>query len=65
MFASTPILVNSSVPFDAPPNEKQSCIATYAVQVEGLSERATARRFGIDPRTVAKMMRFSVPPAHA
>src|SRR6476619_1687942 len=32
----------------------------YAVQIEGLSERAAARRFGIDPRTVAKMMRFSV-----
>jgi len=36
----------------------------YAVQVEGLSERAAARRFGIDPRTVAKMMRFSVPPGY-
>jgi transposase len=33
----------------------------FAVQIEGLSERAAARRFGIDPRTVAKMMRFSVP----
>jgi transposase len=36
----------------------------YAVQVEGLSERAAARRFGIDPRTVAKMLRFSVPPGY-
>jgi hypothetical protein len=36
----------------------------YAVQVEGLSARAAARRFGIDPRTVAKMMRFSVPPGY-
>jgi transposase len=36
----------------------------YAVQIEGLSERAAARRFGIDPRTVAKMMRFSVPPGY-
>src|SRR5262245_26360220 len=36
----------------------------YAVQVEGLSERAAARRFGIDPRTVAKIMRFSVPPGY-
>jgi hypothetical protein len=36
----------------------------YAVRVEGLSERAAARRFGIDPRTVAKMMRFSVPPGY-
>ena len=34
----------------------------YAVQVEGLSKRAAARRFGIDPRTVDKMMMFSVPP---
>ena len=33
----------------------------YAVQIEGLSERAAARRFGIDPRTVSKMMTFSVP----
>ena len=32
-----------------------------AVQIEGLSKRAAARRFGIDPRTVAKMMMFSVP----
>ena len=36
----------------------------YAVQVEGLSKRAAARRFGIDPRTVAKMMVFSVPPGY-
>ena len=36
----------------------------YAVQVEGLSERAAARRFGIDPRTVGKMMEFSVPPGY-
>jgi hypothetical protein len=34
----------------------------YAVQIEDLSERAAARRFGIDPRTVSKMMKFSVPP---
>ena len=34
----------------------------YAVQIEGLSERAAARRFGIDPRTVSKMVKFSVPP---
>ena len=33
----------------------------YAVQIEGLSKQATARRFGIDPRTVEKMMKFSVP----
>lgn len=36
----------------------------YAVQVEGLSKRAAARRFGIDPRTVDKMMTFSVPPGY-
>jgi transposase len=29
----------------------------YAVQIEGLSERAAARRFGIDPWTVNKMMK--------
>src|SRR4029078_6198280 len=38
--------------------------ARHAVRIEGLSERAAARRFGIDPRTVAKMMRFSVPPGY-
>jgi len=37
----------------------------YAVQIEGLSERAAARRFGLDPRTVNKMMKFSVPPGCA
>lgn len=36
----------------------------YAVQIEGLSKRAAARRFGIDPRTVDKMMKFSVPPGY-
>ena len=36
----------------------------YAVQIEGLNERAAARRFGIDPRTVAKMVAFSVPPGY-
>ena len=36
----------------------------YAVQIEGLSHREAARRFGIDPRTVAKMMVFSVPPGY-
>ena len=36
----------------------------YAVVVEGLSRREAARRFGIDPRTVAKMLSFSVPPGY-
>src|SRR5438270_4707674 len=36
----------------------------HAVRIEGLSERAAARRFGIDPRTVAKMVAFSVPPGY-
>jgi len=35
----------------------------HAVQIEGLSRREAARRFGIDPRTVAKML-FSVPPGY-
>jgi len=34
------------------------------VFVEGLSRREAARRFGIDPRTVAKMLSFSVPPGY-
>src|SRR5512133_1041148 len=36
----------------------------YAVQIDGLSRREAARRFGIDPRTVAKMLSFSVPPGY-
>lgn len=36
----------------------------YAVQIEGLSKRAAARRFGIDARTVDKMVEFSVPPGY-
>ena len=36
----------------------------YAVQIEGLSKRAAARRFGIDAKTVDKMLRFSVPPGY-
>ena len=36
----------------------------HAVQIEGLSKREAARRFGIDPRTVTKMMAFSVPPGY-
>jgi transposase len=35
-----------------------------AVYVEGISRREAARRFGIDPRTVAKMLAFSVPPGY-
>ena len=38
---------------------------SYAVRIEGLSHsRAAARRFGIDPRTVAKMMKFMAPPGY-
>jgi hypothetical protein len=36
----------------------------FAVQIKGLSRREAARRFGIDPRTVAKMLAFSVPPGY-
>src|SRR4051795_2476405 len=36
----------------------------YAVQIEGLSRRGAARQFGIDPRTVAKMLAVSVPPGY-
>ena len=36
----------------------------FAVQIEGLSRREAARRYGIDPRTVAKMLAFSVPPGY-
>jgi hypothetical protein len=36
----------------------------HAVRIEGLSKRAVARRFGIAPRTVDKMLEFSVPPGY-
>ena len=36
----------------------------FAVQIEGVSRREAARRFGLDPRTVAKMLAFSVPPGY-
>ena len=39
-------------------------LVRYAVQIEGLSRREAARRFGLDPRTVSKMLAFSVPPGY-
>ena len=36
----------------------------HAVQLQGISRRAEAERFGIDPRTVSKMLKFSVPPGY-
>ena len=36
----------------------------YAVRIEGVSRREAGRRFGIDPRTVSKMLAFSVPPGY-
>jgi transposase len=35
-----------------------------ACHVEGMSQRQAAKVFGIDPKTVAKMLRFSVPPGY-
>src|SRR5215204_3722413 len=35
-----------------------------ACHVDGMSQREAARVFGIDPKTVAKMLRFSVPPGY-
>jgi transposase len=35
-----------------------------ACHVDGMSQREAARFFGIDPKTVAKMLRFSVPPGY-
>ena len=34
-----------------------------SVYVEGLSERAAARRFGLARETVRKMLRYRLPPA--
>jgi len=36
----------------------------HACHVEGLSQREAARRFGLDPKTVAKMLRHAVPPGY-
>ncbi len=36
----------------------------HAVMIDGLSQREAARRFGIDPRTVKKMLNYSVPPGY-
>ena len=36
----------------------------HSVRIERLSRRETGRRFGLDPRTVAKMLAFSVPPGY-
>ena len=36
----------------------------HSVRVDGLSRRETGRRFGLDPRKVAKMLAFSVPPGY-
>ena len=36
----------------------------HAVVIEGISERAAAERFGINARTVSKMLKFSVPPEY-
>ena len=33
-------------------------------RIEGLSKRAVARQFGINPRTVDKMLELSVPPGY-
>jgi hypothetical protein len=42
-----------------------SAAAAWPVAVRAQQgERAAARRFGIDPRTVNKMMKFSVPPGY-
>jgi hypothetical protein len=37
----------------------------HVVRIEGLSKRAAARRFGIDPRTVDKMLESSSPPCRS
>ena len=36
----------------------------HAVMIDDLSQREAARRFGIDPRTVKKMLSYSVPPGY-
>ena len=36
----------------------------HAVMIEGIIERAAAERFGINARTVSKILKFSVPPGY-
>ncbi len=36
----------------------------HACRIDGLSRREAAREFGIDHKTVAKMLAFSVPPGY-
>ena len=36
----------------------------HAVLIDGISARAAADRLGINARTVAKMLKFSVPPGY-
>lgn len=36
----------------------------HKVLIEGYSNREVARMFGIDPRTVAKMLKYSIPPGY-
>lgn len=36
----------------------------HAVMIDGLSQREAARRYGIDPRTVRKMLSYSIPPGY-
>ena len=36
----------------------------HAVQVEGLSQREAARRYGVHRNTVSKMLAFSIPPGY-
>ena len=45
--------------------QKRFCTAYgQLATIDGLSRREAARRYGIDPRTVAKMLAFSVPPGY-
>ena len=36
----------------------------HAVLIDGMSSREAARVFGVDPRTIAKMLAFSFPPGY-
>ena len=36
----------------------------HAVMIDGMGQREAARCFGIDPRTVRKMLSYSIPPGY-
>ena len=64
----TPMAKSLQRPLSNPGGRVSLYFATHRCDeqftLEEISQREAARRFGIDPRTVAKMLAFSVPPGY-